>query len=358
MKCTNNPNKKLTKEQMARKRAAKRRAARKKRIIRQMILIFFSIIFIAVLLLIFSFFVKNRKTASYDVSKYEEKNYVTALSSPKWFSEDLCVIEDDVPLDGFSGLEGVHGEALFDVTDNKVVYSNNIFKRLYPASTTKILTTYVTLKYGNLDDIVTVSDNAVNMPSDAQVCGLKSGDTIKLYDLLSGLMLYSGNDASIAIAEHISGSVEEFVNLMNEEAQKLGATHTHYVNPHGLHDDNHYTTIYDLYLMFNECLKYDDFREIYSHNSYTGSVKDSNGNLRDITWVPTNHFSSGEAFINSDFKNQGGKTGTTNKAGACLVLSSEYVNGKQCISIVMGAPDKVQLYDEMNNVLEASKTGL
>ena len=355
MKCTN---KKLTQQQIARKRAARRKAARKKRIIRQMLIIFMSIVFIFILfLLLFTLNTIKSKAVDY-VSDFEKKQYVTSIEDMQCMSSDLCVSEDDVALSGFSGLSGVHGEALFDVEDKKVVYSKNMFEEIYPASTTKILTTYVTLKYGNLDDTVTISSHAVDMPSDAQVCSLRAGDKIKLYDLLSGLMLYSGNDAAIAIAEHISGSVEEFVALMNEEAAKLGATHTHFVNPHGLHDDNHYTTVYDLYLIFNECLKYNEFNEIYSHKSYTATVTDINGVSRDITWIPTNHFSSGEATINSNFENRGGKTGTTNKAGACLVLSSKYVNGKQCISIVMGAPDKTTLYDEMNNILEASKIEL
>ena len=343
---------------MAKRRAARKRAARKKRIIRQLIITAFSVILLVVIMLLLFGLFNNRKKASTKVSDLEEKQYITSLYEPSWYSKDLCVTDKDVALSGFSGLSDVHGEALFDVTDKKIVYGHNLFEKIYPASTTKILTTYVTLKYGNLDDIVTIRDNAVNMPSDAQVCSLMAGDQIRLYDLLSGLMLYSGNDAAIAIAEHISGSVEDFVALMNEEAQKLGATHTHFVNPHGLHDDDHYTTVYDLYLIFNACLKYDDFNEIYSHKSYTASVKDINGTSRDITWIPTNHFSSGEAVINEEFANHGGKTGTTAKAGACLVLSTEYVNGKQCISIVMGAPDKTALYDEMNNILDASKKEL
>ena len=343
---------------MAKRRAARRRAARKKRIIRQLIITLFSVILVVSLMLVLLGIFNNRKKASTSVSEFEEKQYTTSISKPLWYSSELCVTDKDVTLGGFSGLDDVHGEALFDITDKKVVYGHNVFDKLYPASTTKILTTYVTLKYGNLDDTVTISDNAVNMPSDAQVCSLKAGDQIRLYDLLSGLMLYSGNDAAIAIAEHISGSVEDFVALMNEEAAKLGATHTHFVNPHGLHDDDHYTTVYDLYLIFNACLKYDDFNEIYSHKSYTASVKDVTGTSRDITWIPTNHFSSGEATINGEFVNNGGKTGTTAKAGACLVLSTEYVNGKQCISIVMGAPDKTALYDETNSILDASKKEL
>ena len=101
----------------------------------------------------------------------------------------------------------------------------------------------MSLKNGNLDDVVTVSANAANEASDSSVCELKEGDKITLRDLLYGLMLRSGNDAAVAIAEHISGSSEEFVVLMNAEAKALGATGSHFVTPNGLHDEEHYSTV-------------------------------------------------------------------------------------------------------------------
>ena len=96
---------------------------------------------------------------------------------------------------------------------------------------------------------MTVSRRAVTFDVDASVCGLQENDQITMEALLYGLLLHSGNDNAIAIAEHISGSVEAFVELMNEEARKLGATNTHFTNPHGLHEADHYTTAYDLYLI-------------------------------------------------------------------------------------------------------------
>lgn len=100
-----------------------------------------------------------------------------------------------------------------------------------------------------------------------------------MYDLICGLLLQSGNDCAAAIAEHISGSQEAFAELMNTEAKQLGATGTHFVNPHGLHDENHYTTTYDLYLMFNEALKDQAFLDIISMNSYTAKVTSADGNF-------------------------------------------------------------------------------
>ena len=339
MKCTNNP------------RANRRR---KKQIRKQIIIILSAVISLTILMILLFFMINNKKAYNY-ISDYETVNYNTSVVDKSLTSVDLCVVADDVTIPGYTGVDSIHGQALFDVTDKQVIFSNNIYDKLYPASTTKILTAYVTLKYGDLNDIVTVSASALDLPYDAQVCFLQEGDKVKLYDLLCGLLLYSGNDAANAIAEHISGSVDEFVNLMNEEALKLGATHTHFVNPHGLHDDNHYTTVYDLYLMFNACIKYDTFNEIYSNGYWTADVTRLDGTVTQLTWEPTNYFSNGTKTITDDYSNKGGKTGTTDEAGSCLVLSSIYKDDKQMISIIMGAESKDQLYSEMNNMLEAGK---
>ena len=115
------------------------------------------------------------------------------------------------------------GAGTFNLETNTVVYAKNLYERLYPASTTKILTAYIALKYcDDLDAMVTVSENAVNQASDSSVCNLKAGDVIRLRDLLYGLMLRSGNDAAVAIAEYISGDVDSFAALMNQRRQQWG----------------------------------------------------------------------------------------------------------------------------------------
>ncbi|MEI3340415.1 MAG: serine hydrolase [Eubacterium sp.] len=135
-----------------------------------------------------------------------------------------------------------------------------MYEKRYPASTTKILTAYLALKYGKLDDTLTVSQDAIyTLMAGSSICGLKPGDKITLEDALYGLMLCSGNDAANVIAEYISGSTEKFADLMNEEAKALGATQSHFVNAHGLPDEDHYTTAYDLYLIFNAAIKNEDF---------------------------------------------------------------------------------------------------
>ena len=152
--------------------------------------------------------------------------------------------------------------------------------RLFPASTTKILTLYLALKYGTLSDVVTVSENAASVPSDSSVAGLRAGEQLTLEDLLYGLMLPSGNDSAVAIAEHISGSEEAFVELMNKEANALGATNSHFANPHGYQDEDHYTTAYDLYLIFNQGILNSKFVDIISAPSYTADIKEQDGTVR------------------------------------------------------------------------------
>jgi len=239
---------------------------------------------------------------------------------------------------------------LFCVEDQTVLYQNNIFAKLNPASTTKILTAYTALKHASLDTVITVSSNALNLVSGSSVAGFSVGDTISLNNCLYGLMLPSGNDAATAIAESISGSVDTYAELMNEEARSLGATSTHYVNAHGLSDNDHYTTAYDLYLMFWEALQNDTFYTVITTPTYTCTYFDADGVAQTAEWSTTNYYLLDKAEIPSGVTVLGGKTGTTEEAGSCLVLASSY-NGKTYISVVLGAPSKDILYKQMTQIL-------
>ena len=138
-------------------------------------------------------------------------------------------------------ISNVKSAAVIDVSARKIKYEYQLFQKVYPASTTKLLTAYIALKYGNLSDRITVSTSAAAVPTGSSVAGLKAGDQITLEDALYGLILRSGNDCANVIAEHISGNISKFALLMNQEAKSMGATKTHFVNPHGFPDTNHYT---------------------------------------------------------------------------------------------------------------------
>jgi len=268
------------------------------------------------------------------------------------FAEDLCIVSGDIPGAGDIDMTQAEAAALFDIDSRETMFSKNAHEKLYPASITKILTALTALKRGNLEDVITVTENALITESGAQLCGFRPGDQLTLEQALYALLIYSGNDAGIAIAEHISGSVEEFAKAMNEEAVALGATNSNFVNPHGLHDDNHYTTAYDLYLIFQEVVKYDKFVEIINTPAYTMSYTLSDGTSKEVTWNTTNHYLKGTAATPEGVTVIGGKTGTTEKAGACLILFSKNAQGTPFISVVLKSDDRTTLYSQMTDLLE------
>lgn len=254
------------------------------------------------------------------------------------FASDLCVIDGETPDGG--ALVTAEAGALFNVSDGTVLYSKNAYEELYPASITKVMTAILAIEEGNLDDTVTVTQDAVITESGASLCGIKPGDTLTLEQLLYGLLIPSGNDAANAIAVHMSGSVDAFAGRMNEKARELGATHTHFKNPSGLTDPEHYTTAYDLYLIFNEALKLPKFREIIGADSYTATYADAGGNAVSKTWSVGNWYQKGEEEAPEGVTVLGGKTGTTQAAGYCLIMAEQDENGKGYISAVLKADNR------------------
>ena len=164
-------------------------------------------------------------------------------------------------------------------------------------------------------------------------------------------MIPSGNDAANAIAVHMSGSLESFAERMNEKARELGATHTHFKNPNGLTDPEHYTTAYDLYLIFNEALKLPKFREVIGADSYTASYRDADGNTVSKTWKVGNWYQNGEEKAPQGVTVLGGKTGTTQAAGYCLIMAERDESGREYISVVLKAENRQGLYDNMTNII-------
>ncbi len=268
-----------------------------------------------------------------------------------YFAENLCVSDGkDLGTDKTSSyVAGAAG--VFNLTQKEVTYAQNIYQKMYPASTTKILTAYLALKYGDLNAVYTVSHDAANQASDSSVCHLKEGDQMTLHQLLYGLIMQSGNDAAVAIAEGISGSVEAFVELMNEEAHALGALDSHFVNPEGLPDEDHYTTVYDLHLLFQAAMKDERFLELIQAKEYTVDYIDGAGMPMQQVWKSTNKYLAGTEDAPSGIMVIGGKTGTTNAAGYCLALLSKNEAGEQVISIVMKADCRNNLYYYMNELL-------
>lgn len=312
-----------------------------------------SLITILTVSVLFTGCADKKFTKEYDITNSDYAYNITNVAENltlKPFAADLCVVSDNVLSDDIDDSLS-EAAALFGVDSRQVLYAKNVNEKLYPASITKVLTALIALEKGKLDDVITVSKDAEIKESGAQLCGFKEGDKITLEQALHGLLMYSGNDAGVAIAEYISGSVEEFSDLMNETAKKLGATNSNFVNPHGLSDENHYTTAYDLYLIFNATMKYDKFVEIINTDSWTTSYTLSNGSSKEITFKTTNLYLKGDEKSPEGVTVIGGKTGTTNAAGSCLVLLSKNESGNPYISIVLKAGSRSILYTQMTDIL-------
>ena len=267
------------------------------------------------------------------------------------FASDLCVVMDQTP--PADPLET--GAALIcNFTDGEVIYNQSAFDRLYPASITKVMTYLVAAGRVDWDETVTVTDTMLDLDPASSVAGLKAGDIIAMKDLFYGLLMVSGNDAAQAIALHVCGTEEEFAELMNETARSLGATGTHFVNAHGLTDEQHYTTAYDIYLIFREALKDSRFVEILSTPLHTAYYTGAGGSQVEKTWSAGQLYATGEVTAPGGFTVIGGKTGTTSAAKNCMVLYSKDGAGKEYISVVLKAPGREALYENLNALFSKS----
>ena len=266
------------------------------------------------------------------------------------FASNLCVVHGDIYAsdDTSVDLDQVGAAALFDLNRREVIYAKNVHEELHPASLTKVMTALVALQNGRLDQVLTATSSVNITVPGAQLMGLKAGDTMTLDQALRIMLLYSANDVAMLIAEGVGGSIENFVEMMNQEALRLGATNTHFVNPHGLTDANHYTTAYDLYLIFNEAIKYETFSEIIQMASYQTTYYDQNGKAKEFDKSTTNRFLK-DFQAPANVTVIGGKTGTTSAAGHCLLLLCRDVGGAPYISIILRSDDTI--YEKMNELL-------
>ena len=215
---------------------------------------------------------------------------------------------------------------IFDRNSKTILYEKNGLKQVPMASTTKIMTAIVVLENSNLNDIVTISKKAAG--TGGSRLGLKANDKITVHDLLYGLMLKSGNDAAVALAEHVGGGIEGFADLMNKKASEMGLINSHFVTPHGLDQEKHYTRAYELACMADYALNIPKFKEVVNSKSYNitinarssliGNTNELLGNLKGVYGV---------------------KTGFTNGAGRCLVTACKR-NDLDIITIVLGADTK------------------
>lgn len=248
------------------------------------------------------------------------------------FNFSICVANTDN-----NDLNITAGAALLmDSSTNKILYSKNPDEKMYPASTTKILTSILAIEHCNLNDIVSVPYEAISIvPSGYSIASLQAGEQLTVEQLLQLSLVQSANDAANVLAFHISGSIDGFAMLMNSKIEELGLTNTHFTNPSGKHDENHYTTAHDLALIMQYCMKNETFRnmaglkycKIPATNKYEERVFT---NTNEMLVVNNNNVSS-----NYYYKYLiAGKTGFTSQAKNCLVAVANK-DGLELISVIL-----------------------
>lgn len=238
-------------------------------------------------------------------------------------------------------------QLLMDVNSRQIIYENNIHERLYPASVTKIMTMLLAMEAldagkAALDDMIPISEEAA-AHGGSQIF-LSPGDRVSFEDLMIGIGVGSANDGAWAMAEYLSGSVAAFVEQMNNKASELGMKNTHFVNPHGLHDENHYTTAYDIALMSLELLRYPQIHEwltIWADEEFLkGKIKKEEGV----------YLSNSNNLVRFYEGADGIKTGYTTEAGNCISATAKR-GDMRLLAVIMKAPGRPDLFSEARELL-------
>lgn len=252
---------------------------------------------------------------------------------------------------------------LMDKDSGRILYQKDIEKKMFPASTTKLITALVALDYFDPAALVTVGSEINTVPYDSSKAGHEKGETLTMENLIRGLMIPSGNDSATVVAAAVAKKVEgnndlpydecekKFSELMNEKAKEIGATNTNFTNPHGYHDENHYTTAKDMALIASAAMDNETIRKIAAEKSFDGNGAGENLE-NDTTIISQNyHWTSHNLLItDSEYAYEyatGIKTGFTDEAGDCLAASAEK-DGVQLIAVIFNAEDPNRWIDAKN----------
>lgn len=271
------------------------------------------------------------------------------------YADNLAVIAPNTDVQGGFDPLGIKTALLVDDTTNETIVSYGGDTIIYPASMTKVMSGILiveALEAGtiSMDDTVKIS-HSIPLDPDAARLDLKMGDQITVRNLVYGYLIRSLNDCGIVLAELIGGTEADFVSMMNEKAHLLGATHTNFVNCHGLHDDNHYTTAYDLYLFFREFAAHELIHEIDQITEYMLTYQNAEGETVELKLESTNGFLSGAYNLPSKYQIGAWKSGTTKAAGSCLIMQVMYQE-HDYYAVICKANDRDTLYDRMSALIQ------
>lgn len=224
---------------------------------------------------------------------------------------------------------------LVERSTGKILYEKNSTQKMFPASTTKIMTAILVLENCNLTDKVTVSVTALeNIPTGYVTCNLVAGEELSVEDLLYALMVPSANDAAFVLAEHVGGSIQGFSNMMNAKALEIGCTNTHFVNPNGIHDEAHYSTAYDMYLISDYAMKIPQMKKFVTATTYTLPATNKYPNADRILKTTNDLINPNNSTYYYPYA-VGIKTGYTSEAGNCL-LSMASRDGLEFMTVTLG----------------------
>ena len=238
---------------------------------------------------------------------------------------------------------------IIETNTGKVIYEKDRDEQNYPASVTKILTAILVLENCNLDDVAIASESAISqIPDGYVVAPLKVGEEMKIKDLLYALMLKSANDAAYVLAEHVGKNVDFFSDMMNQKAKEIGCTGSHFVNPNGIHNERHYTTANDMYLIAKYAMQNEEFVKIVSTMEYTLPATNKY-EAEDRVMRNTNSFINPDSsFYNKNVR--GIKTGTTAQAGNCLITDVAR-DGLEFITVLLGAETSNGKFSETEKMI-------
>lgn len=261
--------------------------------------------------------------------KIFKKLIFLVLSIIMFSSSYIVLANDNIDINASAAL-------LIDNRTNKILYSKNENEKLFPASTTKIITAILVIENYSLDEKVTASYDAImNIPQGYATANIQVGEELTIKQLLDMLLVHSANDAANVLAEYAGGSISSFVAMMNTKINELGLTSTHFTNPYGLQDDNHFSTAHDLAVMMQYCLKNNTFKQLSGQASCAIPATNKS--------APRKYASTNELLIAGNINYSpyviSGKTGFTSKAGGCLV-SMAYHNDLELIGVILNSNDR------------------
>lgn len=269
------------------------------------------------------------------------------------FASKLAVVAKDAK--NSEGSDSINSESalLVDATTGEVLFQKNSHKKEFPASTTKILTALVAIENSDVNSSRELGPEVLIDDENMVMCDFREGDTIPFDIILHGALMYSGNDAAAALALFAADSLDDFADMMNERAKEIGATESHFMNPHGLDDPDHYTTAYDLYLIFNEAIKNEYLLETITTKSYSNSFNRSTmyGDYVIATeYSNSNKYISGLKTAPSYITVLGGKAGFTDIALRSYVMLAE-ANGHQYIFVTMKCENADLMYEDLDYLM-------